>query len=155
EATLQPVETPSAASVAVPGNVRVGEAPAAAVRPTATASASATGAPSPSPAASFSAVAPGANGDAPSALQRAMAAIRGGKPGADATEALGRTPRPAPTAKVSSLGGLTASSMAESSDVEALRARVADLERRLAESLTRERDLVELIGRWQEREINR
>lgn len=88
---------------------------------------------------------------APSTLQRAMSALRPG----------GQTPRPAPTARVS--GGLAApvgrppvitdSDELDAMDLDELRERLEVTERKLADSLTRERDLLEILQRWQEREI--
>lgn len=88
---------------------------------------------------------------APSALQRAMAAIRSTRPPDRPQDTLSRrTPRPAPTASVSA-GLRSPPGPPPTGDATSLQARIEDLERRLAESLKRERDLLDLLAKWQER----
>jgi len=117
--------------------------------------------------AEFQSAAPGG---APSALQRAMSAIRSGR-GLGEPNPLGElrtgTPRPAPTAKLSTasaapvpvpvptdedLGKMTREDAIRT--LEELRATVAVLEKKLADSLARERDLLEMLARWRERELS-
>lgn len=182
ESALLPAQSTGAAAaqVAVPGGItrsaepavaRVAASPAAARAGGGTPAppAARAGTATPTPAPAFQAAAPGG---APSALQRAMNAIRSGRPGVEGEGTGGldtvrtATPRPAPTAKVS--GGMVGRPtpvasvpLADPSDmshdeavrhVTALQERVQDLERRLADSEARERDLIEVLTRWQSRQ---
>ncbi len=139
EASLEPETEASPAAVAVPANAQSG----------------ASAAPTASRVMPVASAGKPVGGDGSSALKRAMAAIRSGRPGQDAEQVLRGTPRPAPTAKVSSGAPDAPPSLSgdASADVRMLQARLAELERKLADSITREKDLLEILGRWQEREI--
>jgi len=179
QVTPPPAQTVSAG--VAPVNVAVGAAPARAAVAARVAAAPARSEPGPQPAPqgppALTAQAPSG---APSALQRAMAAIRAGRTQVGSitgnTELGPSTPRPAPTAKVSGpgavgrstrptappavstvtsdLGDIDGLDRAEAiATVKELAGRLSDLEKKYADSLTRERDLLEVLTRWQQREI--
>ncbi|MBW1877222.1 MAG: hypothetical protein JRJ84_02565 [Deltaproteobacteria bacterium] len=173
ESALMPGEDQSqAARVAVPDGMSRPPAPVRGATPGAVAARASMGPPRVSDRLSPSGTDfhPADPAGAPSALQRAMSAIRSGRGGSTGEagpldDLRQGTPRPAPTARLSG-GSVTRVPVPSDAELEVLsreeailrlkelRTAVAALEKRMADSVARERDLLEVLARWRERELS-